>query len=87
MFVQHNKLNYLVTRCRDKQAMSMMNYLKWTKDEKLALEADGTNVIRWGVDAAFALHPDMRSHRGAIMTLGKGAIQSMSSKQKLNTRG
>ena len=28
----------------------------------------------------------MKSHSGAIMTLGKGAIQSISKKQKLNTR-
>ena len=54
-----------------------MNCLRQTKNEKLTLEADGANVIRWGADAAFAVHPDMRSHSGAIMTLGKGAIQCM----------
>ena len=39
------------------------------------------------MDAAFAVHPDMKSHTGAIMTMGGGAIQTMlSSKQKMNTR-
>ena len=28
----------------------------------------------------------MRSHTGAVMTMGRGAIQFISSKQKMNTR-
>jgi hypothetical protein len=38
------------------------------------------------VDAAFAVHPDFKSHTGATMTMGDGAITSVSRKQKLNTR-
>jgi hypothetical protein len=38
------------------------------------------------LDAAFAVHKDLRSHTGAVMSLGKGAIQSVSTKQKVNTR-
>ena len=63
-----------------------MSYLKLTKDEILTLRTDGTNRIRWWIDAAFAVHPDMRSHTGAVMTLGSGATQSISKKQKVNTR-
>ena len=37
-------------------------------------------------DAAFAVHQDMKSHTGAVMTLGKGAVNTISAKQKLNTR-
>ena len=33
-----------------------------------------------------AVHPDMKSHTGAIMTMGQGAIQSVSTKQKVNTK-
>ena len=40
----------------------------------------------WSVDAAFAVHPDMRSHTGGSMTLGKGSAVSVSVKQKLNTK-
>ena len=40
----------------------------------------------WSVDAAYAVHPDGKSHSGMTMTMGKGAIISMSRKQKLNTR-
>jgi hypothetical protein len=38
------------------------------------------------VDAAFAVHPDMRFHTVATMTMGKGAIFSISRKQKMNAR-
>ena len=40
----------------------------------------------WWADAAFAAHLDMKSHTGGIMTFGKGAVQSISRKQKLNTK-
>ena len=38
------------------------------------------------MDAAFAVHPDFKSHTGVVMTMGNGAIQAISRKQKLNTR-
>ena len=41
---------------------------------------------KWLVDAAFAVHSDYKSHTGGVMTYGRGAIQSISRKQKLNTR-
>ena len=34
----------------------------------------------------YAVHPDMRSHSGIIMTLGKGATYTASTKQKINTK-
>ena len=46
------------------------------------------NCIKWYVDASFAIHPDVKSHTGATMKFedGKGAPQSISRKQKLNTK-
>ena len=38
------------------------------------------------MDASYAVHPDYRSHTGAVMTMGQSAVQAMSRKQKLNTR-
>ena len=38
------------------------------------------------MDAAFAVHADMRSHTGSIFMLGKGSIISGSSVQKRNAR-
>jgi hypothetical protein len=43
-------------------------------------------MIQWWVDASYAVHPNMRSHIGATMTLGKGSPYSISRKQKINTR-
>jgi hypothetical protein len=43
-------------------------------------------LVRWHIDAAFAVHPNFRSHTGGVMTYGGGAVQSISCKQKLNTR-
>ena len=48
---------------------------------------DESGVLTWSVDAAFAVHEDMRSHTGAALTMGKGAMMlSLSSKQKINTK-
>ena len=63
-----------------------MGFIKTTKEDVLSLDADSSGTIVWHVDAAFAVHPDYRSHTGATMTLGKGVIQSVSTKQKINTR-
>ena len=43
-------------------------------------------MIKWYVDATFAVHEDYKSHNGAVMTFVGGAVQSMSEKQKLNTK-
>ena len=64
----------------------MMNFLKRTEKDCLTLEIDESNSVVWSIDAAFAVHPDMKSHTGMTMTMGGGAITSLSKKQKLNTR-
>jgi hypothetical protein len=51
----------------------------------LTLRADNVNIIKWWVDAAFAIHKDMGSHTGGVMSMGAGAIYSSSQKQKMNT--
>ena len=63
-----------------------MSYLRKTKDDVLILKCDGKNEVKRWVDAAFVVHPDMKSHTGAVMTMGSGAVQSISKKQKVNTR-
>ena len=64
----------------------VLQCLKGTKEDILTLEADNTQTLTWYVDAAFAVHCDMKSHTGAIFTIGKGAIISDSTKQKNNSR-
>ena len=53
---------------------------------RLRLTVESLNVVKWWADAAFAVHPDMKSHTGGVMMLGSGAIQCISRKQKLNTK-
>ena len=43
-------------------------------------------MCTWFTDAAFAVHKDMKSHTGSVLTLGKGAVLTISAKQKLNTK-
>jgi hypothetical protein len=63
-----------------------MNYLKATEDEIPKMSTNNSQTIKWYIDLSFAVHKDMRSNTGAIITLGKGAIISNSTKQKVNAR-
>ena len=64
----------------------MIKYLNGKKKKNLTLSDDYLKVIKWYVDASFAVHPDSNNHTVAIVTMGQGQIQSVSSKHKLNMR-
>jgi hypothetical protein len=66
--------------------INLLQFLNSTKGDFLCLLMDNTSMIKWYLDASYVVHKDMKSQTGAIMTLGKGPIQAISSKQKLNTR-
>ena len=51
----------------------------------LTLGGIGVNVLKWTVDASYAVHPNMRGHTGGGLTLGRGFPIVNSTKQKLNT--
>jgi len=54
----------------------LMKYLNGTRTDKLILSTDkGIYNVEWYIDAAFAVHPDFKSHTGGVMrfTGGKGA--------------
>jgi len=50
-----------------KKMCQVMQYLHATKLMSLTLEADSTNVIKWWVDAAYAIHSNIHSHTGGAM--------------------
>ena len=52
----------------------VMCYLRNTVDMPLTLEANKLYVIKWWVDALYAVHLDMRSHTGGTLSLGKSVI-------------
>jgi hypothetical protein len=65
-----------------------MIYLQGSIDEPLAFEADNMHIVKWWVNALYAVvvHPNMKSHTGGMMTLGKGATYGTSTRQILNTK-
>ena len=69
-----------------KKSARVMKYLRGTAELELTLEAENMNVIKWWADGAFAVHNDFKSHTGGIMMIGKGAVYSTSTKQKINTK-
>jgi hypothetical protein len=69
-----------------KKLTRVVKYLRGTLQMPLTLEADNMHVVKWWVDASFAVHPDMKSHTGGVMSLGKGAVYGTSTRQKLNTK-
>jgi hypothetical protein len=69
-----------------KKLCNLLHYLKSTKDDVLLLKTDGTRIFKWHMDKSFAVHNNFRSHTGGVMTLGSGAIQTIPTKQKVNTK-
>jgi hypothetical protein len=69
-----------------KKLGQVMRYLRGTTKMSLTLEGDNACIIKWWVDASFALHPDMTSHTGGTVSLGKGVVYETSTRQKLNTK-
>jgi hypothetical protein len=82
----------LCTRVKDpnqadwEKLMRVMKYLNGTSSEYLTLSVEDLRVVKWYVDASFAVHPDFKSHTGTVMMLGKGVMQSIVRKQKMNVR-
>ena len=52
----------------------------------LTLRASNEGIVRWWIDASYAVHEDMKGHTRATLSLGKGAIYSGSWKQRLVSR-
>ena len=80
------RYTWIVTCLDWEKLVRLLKFLNLTKEDVLTIEASDNPSITWYVDAAFAVHEDMKSHSGATMTLGKGMIISGSTKQKINTR-
>jgi hypothetical protein len=69
-----------------KKLRRTMQYLRGSMDILLTLEADDVRIVKWWVDASYAVHDDLKSHTGGTMSLGKGSIYSASKTQRLNTK-
>ena len=65
---------------------TVINYIRETIHLPLLIDWDESGVLTWSVDVTFVVRQDMRSYTGAVLTMGKGALISMSVKQKINTK-
>ncbi len=85
--------SFLMTRVQSSTEQDMqkfqrvINYVNSTKDIPLSLEmSPGPLEIVANIDSSHASHGDYRGHTGVFITLGKGAIQAISTKQSINTK-
>ena len=61
-----------------------LQYIHGTINDFLTLGADDLEFIQCWIDASFAVHYNMKSHTGGVVSLGRGLVMSLSAKQKLN---
>jgi hypothetical protein len=83
---------FLTTRVQEpdkddwKKLTHLMKYIRGTRDLPLILGANGSGILKWWIDASFAVHPNMRGHTGGGLSMGRGFPITSSTKQKLNAR-
>jgi hypothetical protein len=65
---------------------SVLKYLCCTCSLPLTLLADSLTSIVWYVNASHQTHDDCKEHAGSILTFGRGATTSSSTKQKLPSK-
>ena len=58
----------------------MINYLNGSNKKYLTLSDNYLKVITWYVNTSFTVYPYFKIRIRAIMTMGQGAMQSVSSK-------
>jgi hypothetical protein len=64
----------------------LLEYIHGTLDTEYTVGADDLGRMHTWVDASYAVHPDMRSHTGGVISFGRGGVACKSGKQKLNTK-
>ena len=69
-----------------KNMARVMEYIHGTTGLPLILSIKKSGNIKWYVDAAFAVHKDMRIHTGGFMNMGTGGAYVQSRKQNMNTK-
>jgi hypothetical protein len=70
----------------ERKLFRLLAYLFGTIDLKFRLGADLLDSFTTWVDASFAIHGDMRSHTGGVISFGRGGLICKSKKQSINTK-
>ena len=63
----------------------VIGYLNDSKQCKPQIGVDSLPFIILHAESAFVVHSYFKSHTGAVMTMVKGAVKTISRKHKLNT--
>jgi hypothetical protein len=86
-------VSFLTTRVKDPDEddwgnlRQVFKYLNGTKHLKLTLEVNQLKfAVHWYIDGSHHIHKDCRGQTGFLVTLGKGAVLSSSTKMKCNTK-
>ena len=69
-----------------KKLKRVLQYCLGTIDEVRIIGASSLKQIFTWIDAAYAVHPDMKSQTGGCVSLGIGILHAKSSTQKINTK-
>ena len=64
----------------------LLKYLNSTRKLRLTLFADSLTALHWYIDASHQTHDDCKGHTGSILTFGKGATTSSSTKHKIPSK-
>ena len=82
---------YLIRRvqCSDEDDWNklcrLVRYIRGSRTLGIRLAGNGQLSITAYIDASYGVHHDMKSHTGAVITLGRGPVYSKSTVQRLNT--
>jgi hypothetical protein len=66
-----------------RKLVRVVRYLKGTSDLSLRLTCDDPLDVKLYIDASYGVHKDYKSHTGAVLSLGNGAIMTNASKQPI----
>jgi hypothetical protein len=64
----------------------LLKYINLTRSFVIVLEPGADASINSFIDASYAVHPDMKSHSGVVISIGKGPIYAKSSQINLNVK-
>ncbi len=64
----------------------LLKYLNSTRKLRLTLFADSLTALHWYIDVSHQMHDDCKGHTGSILTFGKGATTSSSTKHKIPSK-
>ena len=55
--------------------LGIINHLQEKRDDKLIIKINDITTADWYADAYFAVHADIKSHTGGVVTMGKLSIK------------